>query len=383
MEPTTEQRGRAARRTLPAAARGGCGLRSVVPAMLLILCALVLPRAPLAQGVPPEGIPADMHGWAVASVDFVFKEDFKNAEEEAKKILRAYPEHPAGYFFLAAVADGWMLRYQSSRREAEFYRYCEQAVEKAEKMLAKDPKDDWARFFMGGADGYKGTYEARYERYITAFRFGWKGVSVFLKMASEGSQNPDIQFGIGTYDYWRSALMKLLWWMPGVDDKRAVGIEKLKGVMKNGVYSRTAAGMVLTDVYLNENRHEDALAVANEMAKKYPRAIVFQWGRGAALQGLKRHDEAITAYRAIFARCEKEQNSNFYNLVQSRMGMARNMIALGRNAEALEQLAAVNEYALSKDIRKRLDSVLSEAGSLKRRAERGGGDASQEGVAAN
>jgi tetratricopeptide (TPR) repeat protein len=283
---------------------------------------------------------------------------------------------------MAASADAWMLRYQSNRREAEFYRYCDQAVEKAEKILAKDQSDDWARFFMGGADGYKGTYEARYERYITAFRFGWKGVSVFLKMASSGSQITDINFGIGTYDYWRSALMKLLWWMPGVEDKREVGIAKLKEGMNNGVYSRTAAAMVLIDIYNNEKRFDEAAKLSASMMKKYPRAIVFQWGYATASHGLKNYDEAIATYRRILTRVEADAGNNFYNSARCRVGMARSMVAAGINSEALVQLDEVNKYQFSKDIKKRLESMMAEAGALRRKAASKGGAADDD-VAAN
>ncbi len=192
-------------------------------------------------------------------------------------------------------------------------------------------------------------------------------------MASGGSNNPDINFGIGTYDYWRSALMKMLWWMPGVEDKREIGIEKLKGVIKNGVYSKAAAGCVLIDVYMNEKRYEDALNIAADMGKRYPKALSFMWGRAAALQGLKRYDEAAAAYKAIYAKCENDQNTNYYNAVKARVGMAKAFLALGKNSEALEQVNAVNAYQLSKDIKKRLDADLSEANTIKKRANKGAG----------
>ncbi|MCL2183078.1 MAG: hypothetical protein FWB85_06385 [Chitinispirillia bacterium] len=336
-----------------------------------LISAVFVALLAFATSVPAQSsLPADMHEWALKSIDMVFREDFRNAEAEAQKIIRAYPDHPAGYFFMAAAADTWMLRYQSNRREAEFYRYCDQAIERAEKVLATTPQDEWARFFMGGADGYKGTYEVRYERYITGFRLGWKGVSVFLKMAQEGSKNPDIQFGIGAYDYWRSALMKLLWWMPGVEDKRSVGIQKLREVRQNGLYSKIPAAMVLVDIYVNEELFQDALNASDGMLKQYPRALPFLWGRAQALHGLKRHEEAVTAYQHIFSKCENDPNNNFYNLVQARMGMARGMAALGKNAEALSQLEAIGAYTLSKDIRKRLESVITEANNLKKRVER-------------
>jgi tetratricopeptide (TPR) repeat protein len=189
-------------------------------------------------------------------------------------------------------------------------------------------------------------------------------------MASDGSTIPDINFGIGTYEYWRSALMRMLWWMPGVPDNRAVGIQKLRDVMQNGLYTRTAAGMVLIDIYVNESRHQDALNLSERLAGQHPRALVFQWGRANAMHALNRHEEAVAVYRQIVTKVEADPSNTFFNSVQARMGLARGLAALGRNAEALEQITAMNNYNLTRDNRKRLESVFSEANTLRRRLER-------------
>jgi tetratricopeptide (TPR) repeat protein len=139
--------------------------------------------------------------------------------------------------------------------------------------------------------------------------------------------------------------------------------------MSNGLYSRNAAAMVLIDIYNNEKRYQEALNLANSMSKKYPRALVFQWGRAAALQGLKNHNEAIAAYRAILPKVENEPNNTFYNAVMCRVGMARSMVAASDFSGALEQLDAVNGYQLARDIRKRLDGTFNEAGSLRKKAQ--------------
>ena len=58
-----------------------------------------------------------MHACALASIEYVYTEKFKQAEEEARKIIDDDPRHPAGYFFLAVAIDSWMMYYQSSKRE--------------------------------------------------------------------------------------------------------------------------------------------------------------------------------------------------------------------------------------------------------------------------
>ncbi|MFP4165294.1 MAG: tetratricopeptide repeat protein [Chitinispirillaceae bacterium] len=309
-----------------------------------------------------------MHAWAMSSIECVFKEDYSGAENAAREIIRKYPDHPAGYFFMAAVLDSWMLRYQTNKKESEFYRYCDQAIEKGEKLLSRDSDNQWAQFFMGGADGFKGTYEARYERYITAFRFGWKGVSLLMELSSSGSKIVDIQFGVGSYDYWRSAMMKMLWWMPGVDDKRSQGIRKLKNVMHNGLYTKTAAAMGLIDIYNNEKRYSEAVQLAAKMIKKHPRALVFYWGRARALTGLNKHDDAVKVYRYILSRLQSDALNNHYNAVLCRLGIARNYIAAKAYDAALKELKIVKNYNLSRHIEKRLEKQLKEAKSLRKEA---------------
>jgi hypothetical protein len=48
--------------------------------------------------------------------------------------------------------------------------------------------------------------------------------------------------------------MKNLWWMPGVEDKRREGIEKLLKARTDGTYVKAAASVSLIDVYLNEKQ---------------------------------------------------------------------------------------------------------------------------------
>ena len=110
-------------------------------------------------------------------------------EDHSGGDAKRYPEHPAGYFFYAVVLDEWTGYYQSTKKENEFYRYCDLAVEKGQAMLDKQSTDAWAKFFVGGTEGLKGNFESRYERWITAFRYGWKGVSI-LKDLQKGIYDP-------------------------------------------------------------------------------------------------------------------------------------------------------------------------------------------------
>ena len=318
-----------------------------------------------------SALPDEIHQGILAVNDNVFREDIDAAENEAKKIIRKNPDHPAGYFCMAFVIDSWMVRYQSDEKENEFYRFCDLAIEKGEKILTRKPKEEWARFFIGGADGFKGTYEARYERWITAFRYGWKGVSVLLDLQSSGCRIPDIDYGIGSYHYWRSALMKMLWWMPGIEDKRKEGIELLYKARSEGLYTKTSASVTLLDILLNEKQYEDALVIADEGLKQYPDAAAFIWGKARALYGLQRYAKAMPLLREMIRKTELDDHDNHYNTTLYHFYMARIFLAEKKYIQAIAEYNLINNFSYESSVRKRLDATFGELRNINKRALQG------------
>ncbi len=319
-----------------------------------------------AKAVPP--LPEDLQSAALATIDFVYHEQFKRAEEEVRYIIKKYPDHPAGYFFMAVVLDSWAAVYQSNKKADEFYRYCDLAIEKGENILARNSKDEWAKFFIAGADGYKGTFEARYEKWITAFRYGWKGVSVFLEMEKDSSSIVDINYGIGSYDYWRSALIKVLWFMSKVDDKRQKAIDRLYYSHEKGIFTRTTSSVALLDILINENRFAEALKIAEKMLLKYPTSIIFNWGKARALFGLKRYEESMEAFRAVLSKVESDQHDNHYTASLCHLWLAKIELELGNYSQAITESNRVGYYDFEEGIKKRLEKQFSEAASIRREA---------------
>jgi tetratricopeptide (TPR) repeat protein len=311
---------------------------------------------------------ADIHEGILRVIDLVYSEQFREASAEAKKMIRRHPDHPAGYFSMAFSLDSWMVYYQSDEKEDDFYRYCDLAIEKGEKLLHGQKDTDLIKFLIGGADGYKGTYEARYERWITAFRYGWKGVAVLLELESSGSDMVDIYYGIGCYNYWRSALMKVLWWMPGIKDRREEGIGQLVRAQKEGVYTNVSASMTLIDILVNEERFKDALLVAEEVLKKYPESMLFKWGKARALFGLGDYEKAAALFNEMVIKTENAEYDNHFNVSHYRLYLARIFMQQRKYIEAVKECNIIARYNLEPPIRKRLEPTLKETKSIRKRA---------------
>jgi tetratricopeptide (TPR) repeat protein len=335
-------------------------VRNRLITLVILICAqLTVDAVPLQDDIKQTGIQV---------IDLIYKEDFKSAEETARRLVKKYPENPAGYFFVAATLDAWMAFYFDKKKENEFYKFCDLALEKGEKILAKNANDEWTLFFMGGAEGYKGTYEARYERWITAFRYGWRGVSTLLKLTEMKSDIVDVNYGVGSYDYWRSAMINTLWFMPKIKDKRDDGIKRLIVAADSGVLTRLTAHTALIDILLNENRSSDAMTYTDRLISQYPMSTQSMWGKARSLYGLEQFDESRRYFTKVLNRYETDEYKSVYYPVLCHYWLARVNSADTKYADVISDVTAMNAYTLTDDIRKLLAKYFNEAAELKKQA---------------
>jgi tetratricopeptide (TPR) repeat protein len=307
-----------------------------------------------------------LHEYAIATIENIYNENYDQAEIEAKKIIHRFPDHPAGYFFEAIAIDAWMAHYWSKSRENEFYKFCDLSISKGEELLERDRSDEWAKFFIAGADGYKGTYEARFERWITAFRYGWQGVSKLIDMESSKSSIMDINYGIGNYDYWRSAMIKTLWFMPKVDDRRQKGIDRLYLVKDKGVYTRDAASSALVDILLNEKRYQEALVLCEEMLLRYPSSQLFLFGKAKALLGLDLYEKSAVCFEMLQKKCEQYTEGDNYMVIVCHYWLAKNFLKMKNYTHTMMECNRMTYYKISVDTKKMLEKYFAEAESMKK-----------------
>jgi tetratricopeptide (TPR) repeat protein len=328
---------------------------------------LLIALAARCYAAPPL-LNADMHSAILASIDCIYNEKYTEGEEESAAIIKKYPNHPAGYFFMAVAIDAWMGAHFSDKREDEFYNYCDRALEKAEKIIDKNPRDEWALFFEGGAEGYKGTYEFRYERWITAFRHGWKGVSILQNLRDQHSEIADIDYGIGCYEYWRCALMKSMWWMPRVTDKRAMGIEKLQRILNNGMYTKASASVALIDIYLNEKKYKEAFTLADDAGQRYPASNTFMFGKARALFGLGEFEESERFLRQILSKAEGNPNEDHAIIAVCHYWLAKNSLSEKKPAECIAECDRMKNYQFTDDTQKMLVKYFDEIEKTRKQA---------------
>jgi tetratricopeptide (TPR) repeat protein len=272
----------------------------------------------------------------------LFNLDYERARKDFREIQRLFPTHPAGPQFLAAGL--WIeTLYETRRLQASLYSsdsfyspnedkadpkvveqfraWTREAKKLAEARLKLNPKDTEALYFLGATAGLKASFEEAVERrHFAAMRDGSEAVDRHRDVIKLDPNFHDAEITIGLYDYVIGTLplaAKILVGVTGVRGSRKRGLATLDRVTKEGTWARDDARTLLIVLYTRERRYADTLALARELAAKYPRNYLFRLEAADALvaqAGLERKAN----HAAAVASAEREAFATFEELLHDR-----------------------------------------------------------------
>jgi tetratricopeptide (TPR) repeat protein len=255
---------------------------------------------------------------------------FDEAEANFKSLTKEFPDDPLYWNSLASTIWTKILYSQQklniesfslkdtfgtsqSRDElaaAEEKRLTDtiaKAIEKADKLLKKNPRDVHALYAEGASYAALATFHATVKRSYTTARSEAAKARDFHKQVLEIDPNyHDAEMSIGAYNY----VMGILPWMfrmtfnlVGIGgDGKDIGIQQIENTARMGNQGATDAKMLLLIVYNREGRHSDALKLVDELHAKYPRNFLFEMSRAQILRKMGKGDRANETYLAILRK---------------------------------------------------------------------------------
>jgi tetratricopeptide (TPR) repeat protein len=249
--------------------------------------------------------------------DALYNLDYEGARRSFREMTRAFPEHPAGYQFLAASL--WLKTLNESRRlQASLYNdegfYKEEddkpdpelvttfrdltrrTKELCEARLKRDPKDAEALYYLGASEGLKSAWGAMVERsFMSALRNGNDAVDHHKEVIKLDPSFTDAKVTIGMYDYVVGSLplpVKLLASIGGFRGSKKRGLAALEQVAREGQWAQDDAKSVLIALLKREGRFRDAYKYASELGAKYPRNYLYRLEAADALVSQAEVDRA-------------------------------------------------------------------------------------------
>ncbi|UPT75112.1 MAG: hypothetical protein M0D55_05205 [Elusimicrobiota bacterium] len=310
---------------------------------LLILVLLAAPAAARKTSITPE-----MDRLLREGVDAIYRMDFPAAEAATAKAIALDPEYPYAYLGRAAT-DLIRFAYGTEHGDpsllAAFQVKIAETIKIAEAYLKKHPKDPDVLFVLGSAHGISGRLCIVQRKWLKAFGHGRASMKSIRLAAKLDPELYDAQLGLGMFDYYVATIPKFAGWLAKVflGGDRQRGIAGIKIAAEKGQYTKTAAQLILVEIYLEDDfgarNTAEGLKLARQIHAQYPTSPMLDACLIVGLYEDGRHEEAVKEAR-LFQEKVKTGKYPALNLAKSHALLGTLLWGAGDKDKALAEFQA-------------------------------------------
>ena len=286
-------------------------------------------------------------------LDLLYNMQFAEAEAIFDQISARYPDHPIGPF-MSALSTWWqiLLDLDDTSHDDAFYDQMDTVLERADRLLDRDPDNVDAAFFKGAAYGFRGRLRSNRGKWFRSALDAKRAMDYVLEVAEEDPSNADFVFGKGIYDYYAAILPEryplakpLMVFLP--EGNRERGLAELQRTAENGWYIQTEATYFLLQIhYLYEEDFAKSQQYVRWLRREHPNNPYFHNFEGRVYGRWGRWGEARRIFADVLARYEQGQTG--YNDAMAEQALyytARSYMAYGEWRTALNHLVRLDRLA--------------------------------------
>lgn len=293
--------------------------------------------------VPPGGVALrdpQFDGPISRGVDLTFTDQYEESVQIFDRLRKAYPQHPAPYFFLAAAYDDWMTAVRTNRFEEQAAQNIEEAIIKGNAMLRRE-QDSWVQFYVGAAYGYRALLRFRKQDWISAYLDARKGVQHLKEALEREPRLYDAYLGLGIYHYWRTAKSEffrfIAFWIP---DKRELGLRQLRFAFEHGRYAVHEAGYDLVAAYYDAGQNQKAMETLDQIIQgKRNAGLTDLYYKGRLLIRFKKWHAVEQTFRELLKALQSRDIVSVGYQVECEYWIAAALAAQNKKAEARAMVA--------------------------------------------
>ena len=288
---------------------------------------------------------------AEVGLHLVYNLEFDSAGVIFGGISRRNPGHPIGPFF-EGLSVWWqiMSNLNDDRHDKRFNRLMQDVIDRADKLLEKDPENVDGLFFKGLGLSFRGRLHSNRRHWLRSVRDARGAIMQVVRLAETDAESDDFYFGWGIYDYFADALPDERKWLvpfklffPNGDRER--GIEELQRTFENGRLLRAEAAYFLFQIFTTyEPNYRRSLEYITWLRVRYPRNVIFRSLEGHAYARFGRWDEAVRIFQEQLDGWESGKPGYSNALAeQSLYYLARGEMSRGAYRSALDYLKRLND----------------------------------------
>ncbi len=331
--------------------------------MILLFCSTTFSQ----PGYNPDYVYNHVDSLIWEAIVQVDAEEFDSALVIFDKVIEADTTLPRGYFFVAATYSNLVSDYRNFSYKDDFLEHVDRAIEIGRLREESGQATAEDLFYYGGAVGYRGIFRSFEGDWWGAFKDGLKGRGLLGKAFEADSSYKDVYFGFGTYDYWRSAKTKILWWLPFFSDKRDQGIEETWIAIRGGKFASHEGKYALMRIYFDYEKYDKVLSHWEKEVRQFnPHDPLSLYWVGQASIKVGQFDKALKSFETILSVYIKSPYYDPAAEMECRYYIGLCHSELGNYREAIDHLLIASLMSESLSDREDIEEALKDVKPLLR-----------------
>ncbi len=294
-----------------------------------------------------------------AGINSIILQKYSQAEETFNYLIKKNPELPLGKIYLAAVYIARAYDYKEEYDESKIDSLLEEARGQSQILLKKDQNNIWNKYFLALAYGYSAYFKSLTANWFVSINNGIDAINEFEEIITQDKSFYEAQIAIGTFKYWKSKKTEFLNWFPGYVDEKEEAIDILETAISHSTYNMYLAINSLIWIYIDQQKYQQAIEIADSALDKFPGSRFFMWGLARAYEGIN-PEKSVEVYNNILASLPSDKN-HFNEIILKHL-MAQQYIKMGKNQEALSlcnEILSIKipDEKIKSDLENRLERV--------------------------
>ncbi len=237
------------------------------------------------------------------AISYFYDAEWDKSRSLLSELKSERPGDTSPYFFDSMIPFwGYFFGGNDSEKAHDFLNRSQTAIEVSERRLREAPRDTSTVLLLSGLYGYRSLVAAAENQYRTAIRSGMTGFTYTRQLLSMDSSDPNAKMGRGIFNYMMGSIPSGVSWatsFAGMSGDKEEGFRQLEEAAQADSFVSTDALMILTYLYLEEERFQEALNSAKKLSERHPSNAIFQYYLGKAFEQNGKEEEAGNAYREV------------------------------------------------------------------------------------
>lgn len=272
-------------------------------------------------GAEVLGLPLDYVQRTRRGLELVFHRKYREARRHFRELDADHPGTGISGTVDALVWQALMLENFDFRYDKQYVVANKEAVKGLELALKDPAHQAWEHFQLAGLKGIEAIHMVRQGTYMGALNRAFEAMDHIQSARKESPDYTDLGLADGMYNYWRTVVTMSSKMLPSFGDQRAVGLEQLHAVEREGIFLRQPATLALAFSWLEERKFKKAAEACERNRSVYPDNVINNLLTGQSYTFMRRYDDAIAIYEHIRKTApDNRRVYYFYGLALVRKG---------------------------------------------------------------